>query len=197
MIQLLKIAAILLPLAPFAYAAQMAGEWLVKGEITHGIALLLGALAALAIIEGILFKYWLLPSLGQAVSDRLYAGSYLPEQDELAQLTARIRSTKNCELLPRMAELVQQQGFRSRGWIELARLHQDLNNNHQEALQTLLKGAEAVTDKEDRAMLLYRAACLCRNKLSAPTQARELFTKAAQFYPNTVYGKQAAHQIKA
>lgn len=193
--RLFSLLLVLLPLAPFAYAVQVVNEWLSSGRSLHGILLLLGALAVFALIEGLLFKLWLLPSWGQSIGEKLYGGSYLPEQDELALLSRLIRSTEDVSRLPALKTLVLRQRARARGWLELARLQQDIAQNNEEALQTLLEGSAAVSDKEDRAMLLYRAATLAEKQLHAPARAAEYYARTAHNYPNTVYGKCAAAKL--
>ncbi len=193
--RLFSLLLVLLPLAPFAYAVQVVSEWLSSGRSLHGILLLLGSLAALALIEGLLFRLWLLPSWGQSIGEKLYGGSYLPEQDELALLSRLIRSTEDVSRLPALKTLVLHQRTRARGWLELARLQQDIARNNEAALQTLLEGSAAVSDREDRAMLLYRAATLAEKQLNSPSRAAEYYADTAQRYPNTVYGKCAAAKL--
>lgn len=189
---LLKLSLVLLPLIPFAYGAHIVMEWLSSGETLHGIALLLGLLAALALIEGILFRCWILPSWGQLLSERLYGGSYFPEDDELAQLATRIRRSEDTSLLPELHRLVLRQRKRARGWLELARLHQDIAKDENTAVQVLLEGADSVSDPEERAMFLYRAGAMAATELHSPAKAAEYFTRAATSFPNTTYGKHAA-----
>ena len=191
---LFRFTVVLLPLYPFALATEVVMEWMGSGRTVHGILLLLACLAALALIEGLLFHFWLLPAWGQAISERLYGGSYLPEEDNLALLAARIRKSEDAALLPEMRRLVLTQHRRTRGWLELARLQQDVAHDHPAALQTLLEGADSVSDREDRAMLLYRAAMLASTHLQADSRAEELFSRAARLYPRTVYGKRAAEK---
>ncbi len=189
---LLKTAVILLPLIPFALGTQLIVDWMSRGETLNGILLLLGSLAALALTEGLIFRFWILPSWGQSLSERLYGGSYFPEEDELAQLAARIRRTEDTSLLPVMRGLVLNQRRRARGWLELNRLQQDIAHDNEAALQTLLTGADAVSDPEERAMFLYRAGALAADKLQSPARAAEYFSRAAAQFPKTTYGKHAA-----
>lgn len=190
--RLISPVAVLLPLLPFSLAADTAGEWMSDGRILAGISLLLGSLAVLALLEGLLFRFLLLPAWGQALGERLYGGSYIPADDELARLADRIRSTEDASLLPDMQRIVLRQRKRVRGWLELARLYQDIAHDDKSALQTLLSAVDAVSDREERAMLLYRAGALAANKLHSPAQAAEYFRRAASDFPNTVYGRHAA-----
>lgn len=189
---LLKTAVILLPLIPFALGTQLIVDWMSRGETLNGILLLLGSLAALALTEGIIFRFWILPSWGQSLSERLYGGSYFPEEDELARLAAHIRRTEDISLLPNLQKLVLNQRKRARGWLELSRLQQDVAHDYEAALQSLLKGANSVSDTEERAMFLYRAGALAANKLQSPSRAHEYFSLAAEQFPRTTYGKHAA-----
>ena len=189
---LLKTALLLLPLIPFALGTQVIMEWMTRGETLNGILLLLGSLAALTLVEGLIFRFWILPSWGQNLSERLYGGSYFPEEDELAQLAAHIRRTEDASRLPDMYNLVLRQRKRARGWLELARLYQDMAQDNEAALKVLLEGSEAVSDPEERAMFLYRAGALAADKLPSPTRAAEYFSRAATSYPRTTYGKHAA-----
>ncbi len=184
--------AVLLPLFPFALATRVVMDWLENGQKLNGIALLLGCLAALALVEGLIFRLWILPAWGESLGERLYGGSYLPEEDELAQLSARIRRTEDTTLLPDLLRLVRCQRKRARGWLELARLHQDVAHDDEEALRILLEGADAVPDSEEKAMFLYRAGALAADKLQSPTRAAEYFARAATRHPKTAYGKHAA-----
>jgi len=187
-----KLRAVLLPLFPFALGTRVVMDRLENGRTLNGIALLLGCLAALALVEGLIFRLWILPAWGQSLGERLYGGSYLPEEDELAQLSARIRRTEDTSLLPDMQRLVRRQRKRARGWLELARLHQDVTHDDEAALHTLLEGADAVPDPEEKAMFLYRAGALTADKLQSPARAAEYFSRAATQHPQTAYGKHAA-----
>lgn len=184
--------AVLLPLFPFALSTRIVMDWLENGQKLNGIALLLGSLAALALVEGLIFRLWILPSWGQSLGERLYGGSYMPEDDELAQLSARIRRTEDASLLPDMQRLVRRQRKRARGWLELARLQQDVTHDDEAALRTLLEGADAVPDPEEKAMFLYRAGALAAGKLQSPARAADYFSRAANRHPKTAYGKHAA-----
>lgn len=187
-----RLGAVLLPLYPFALATGVVMEWLENGQKLHGILLLAGSLAALALVEGVIFRLWILPALGQSLGEKLYGGSYLPEEDELAHLAARIRRTEDVSLLPSMRRLVLSQRKRARGWLELARLYQDVAHDEEAALLALLEGSEAVSDREERAMFLYRAGALAADKLQSPARATEYFSRAACLFPQTAYGKHAA-----
>lgn len=187
----------LVPLALFAIALQPVQQRLYGGHAAQGILLLLVALAVLALVEGLIFRYWILPGWGEKVAERLYAGSYLPENDALAQLVERIEHSKDAAALEQLQQLVLQQPRRLRGWLELARLQQDLlQDDGAAALATLEQAASAMRDPEDAALLLYRAARLCDKKLHDSAAAARLFQRAVTQFPGTVYGRKAAESLK-
>lgn len=193
-----RLCVVLLPVACFALLLLPVRELMGRdGQGAHAIALFLGGLAALALAEGLLFRYWLLPRLGDAIGERVYGGSYLPEEDALVCFVARVREEGDRTLLPELERMVRDQSGRLRGWLELARVQQDLFDDARGAVATLREGAEHVSGKEDRALLLVRAAQLCESALSEPTTARELYAEAAKRYPRTVYGRRAAEKAEA
>ena len=110
---------LLLPLGVFALALPLVQQRLFGGQATSGILLLLVGLALLALAEGLLFRYWILPGWGDKMAERLYAGSYLPEQDELALLLERVAREKSVDDLPLVEKMVRRQPRRLRGWLEL------------------------------------------------------------------------------
>lgn len=157
-----------------------------------GIIVFLADLGSLTLTEALLFRYWLLPRLGEAVGERVYGGSYVPEEDSLVRLIARVRETRDRELLPELRALVLAQPRRVRGWTELAHLYQDIFDNPRAALETLIEGETRVSNKEERAMLLVRAAQLCESALHDKAAAQEYYARAAERFPRTVYGRLAA-----
>lgn len=163
-----------------------------EGQGSTAIALFLGGLALLALTEGLLFRFWLLPKLGESIGEKVYGGSYIPEEDALVCLVRKVRETRDADLLPTLRAIVEAHPRRVRGWLELARVQQDIFNDPRSALQTLLDGEHRIRDKEECAMLLVRAAQLCENSLHDPAAAREHYAAAAERYPRTVYGKRAA-----
>ncbi len=187
----------LVPLAGFALALQPVQERMFGGQATQGILLLLVALAVLAVVEGLLFRYWILPRWGDRVAERLYAGSYLPENDALAQLAERIMNENAPGLIPALEEMVRLQPGRLRGWLELAHLQQELLQDKASALRSLELGAASMRDPEDAALLLYRAGSLCRKDMHDSAAATHFFEQAASRYADTVYGRQSATSLKS
>lgn len=187
---------VLLPLGLFALVLQPVQQRMFGGLATQGILLLLGALALLAVVEGLLFRYWILPGWGERVAERLYAGSYLPEEDALAALIDRIEAQKDASLMPQLAGMVRRQRWRLRGWLELARLQQELMHDAPAALASLEEATRAVREPEDIALLMYRAALLCEKSLNDSSAARSWFLRAAETHPATVYGRRAAARLQ-
>lgn len=190
-----KVLVVLLPVGAFALALQPVQKLMFGGETTQGIILLLVALVLLAVVEGLLFRYWVLPGWGEKMAERLYAGSYTPENDALARLVERLVNEKDTALLPELRALVLRQPRRLRGWLELARLQQELQHDAAASVATLEEAATAVREPEDAAMLLYRAGTLCESALLNMARAREIWQRAADVYPTTVYGAKAAARL--
>lgn len=194
--RLVQLLAVLVPVALFALALQPVQQRMFGGHAAQGILLLLGALALLAVAEGLLFRYWLLPGWSEKMAERLYAGSYVPEEDALAQLIDRIESEKNAALLPQLVESVRQQRWRLRGWLELARLQQELLQDAPAALASLEEACTHVREAEDRALLMYRAAQLCEKTLHDEAASRRWLQRAAAEHPASVYGLKAAARLQ-
>ena len=186
---------VLMPLGLFAWALQPVQRLMYGGHSTQGIILLVVALACLAVVEGLLFRYWILPGWSEKVAERLYAGSYLPEEDALAQLADRILASKDAALLPELERLVRSQSWRLRGWLELARLQFELTQDAAVALATLESALLSIKEPEDAALLMYRAASLCENALHDSAAAHLWLQRLVEQYPATVYGRKAAVRL--
>ncbi len=192
----LKWVAVLLPLAGFTWAAVEIRSLIDEGQGLRSLAWLLGSLAALAVVEGLLFKFWILPPIAHRLGERVYSGgSYTPAEDTLLVLAERIRKEKNRSLLAELEQLVRAESRRARAWQELAHAQHEVFGEAAAALATLRCGAERVRGKEDRAMLLCRAAYLAANSLNDAAQAQALYQEAAKRYPRTAYGQFAAQRI--
>lgn len=194
--RLFQLLSVLVPLGLFALALQPVQQRLYGGQATQGILLLLAALALLSILEGLLFRYWILPGWSEKMAERLYAGSYLPDEDTLAHLADRIEREKNAELVPQLVLLVHAQSWRLRGWLELARLQQEVLQDAPAALSSLEEAIRAIREPEDVALLMFRAARLCEKSLHDETAARCWWQRAAELYPDTVYGRKAASRLQ-
>lgn len=186
----------MVPLGAFVAVFPPVQQRLYGGQAMLGILLLLGALVLLAVLEGLLFRYWILPDWSARMAERLYAGSYSREDDALACLVERIEREKNKELMPALERVVRAQSWRTRSWLELARLQQELLQDSRAALQSLEQGASTVKDREDAALLMYRAARLCEQSMHDASAARSWLQKVASVYPDTVYGRRAEALLK-
>ncbi|MBQ1959962.1 MAG: hypothetical protein II349_00360 [Akkermansia sp.] len=189
-----SILVVLLPVAGFVACLPEVRHMIDEGKVLYGMLLMFGALGVMTLLETLLFKFWVLPAWGRAISDRLYAGSYTPEDDALVVLVEKIRREKDAGLMPQLVRMVQQDARRMRAWQELANLQLYEFAQSREAVETLLQGAERVEQAEDRAFLLYRAAKTCEQHLRDAARAKELYEQAARRYPRTAYGKLAAQK---
>lgn len=185
------VALLLLPLVVFAASLRFVDAFFDDGEVLKGILLMLGALAALVAVEYPLLRYRVLPLWAQRLEERFYAGNYDPAEDKIVAVAEQIRHRREASLLPQLEALVQADPSRLRGWRELADIQLNVFQRPEDAVATLLQAEERVPDKEDRALLLYRAAQWANSRLHNPTRARELYALAAEKYPATVYGSRA------
>ncbi len=194
----IKLIAVLLPLAAFVLAVLYVRLLMDEGQGLLAIGLLLAALAALALLETLLFKFWILPPIATELGERVYAGGvYTPAEDALLVQVARIRELRDRSLLPALEKLVLGDSQRTRGWQEYAHVLHEVFADAPAALATLRRGAGSVRNKEERAMLLCRAAYLAADALQDRALASELYREAAQRYPRTTYGQFAARQLAA
>lgn len=195
--RIFRIFHLLLPPALFVVVLLKVRSMFDTGDARTGIILMLGALVVLTVWEGVLIRYRVLPAWGRTLGERIYVGSYTPDDDPLVALATRIRREHAPELLPQLEALARQDAARVRSWTELAALQQEEAGNLKAALSALLEGAERVSDRQDRAMLLYRAAHLCSERMADKAQARELLSRAASRYPSTVYGSKAGRELSS
>lgn len=161
------------------------------GASVSALLLMFAALAVMTLIEGLLFKYWVLPRWGEAIGERLYAGDYTPDDDPLVILAEKIRREKDATLLPELIRMVQKDARRLRSWQELAGIQLQEFAQAEAAVETLLKGATKVRPAEDSAFLLYRAATTCEKYLQDDARAETLYEQVARRFPRTTYGKLA------
>lgn len=193
--RLLLAVVILLPVIAFVAVLPVVERYIDRGSSLTGVGIMLAALAVMAAAEGLLFRYIILPRWGQSVSERLYAGTYTPDSDPLAVLCDRIRNTHDAALLPQLEKQVQRECRRVRAWQELANIRAEEFGDPEAAVAALQQGCAAVRPAEDRAMLLYRAAGLCENRLNDRPRALSLYSEAARRFPRTVYGRKAAEHL--
>lgn len=188
---LLKVCNLLLPLVLFALVMLKIRGFFSEGEALKGLFIMLGALVVLAVWLGLLLRFCFLPMWGHIISERVYMASYSPDEDPLVALAARIRREHDRALLSQFELLVRQESARPRAWTELANLLADEFCDPAAAVAALLRGAEQVPGKEDRALLLYRAARLCESRLQDSARAAEIYAEVAARYPATAYGRRA------
>lgn len=188
---LLHTGAICAPLAAFVWWMQSVAMEKMAHNAISGIGYMLLGLALLALVEGILIKFWLLPLLARHISERVYAGSYLPEDDPLARLVTEIATHHRRDLLPRLENLVEADPHRERGWLELAHLRETEAADPAGAVDTLLRGADKVQRPTDAALLLWRAITLCERHPALAPRIPHLRETLLQRYPDTPYGRRA------
>lgn len=186
---------LLLALIPFyVFVWWMLGpvsKRLYGAEPLNGILMLVAGVVVLGVLEGYIFKTWLLPIWARAMSERLYAGSYLPDDDPLVVLSTRIITEHRHDLVPELERLVMADRRRVRAWLELARVLEDELKDNSHAARQLLCGAEAVRSKEDAAFLMWRAAMIYKKNESSRAGAREVCSSIVQRYPRTQYARLA------
>lgn len=184
---------IVAPLALFAcWICGPVQGTLAEGDALHAILLMLGGLAVFVFVETLLFKYHFLPLWARMVSERLYGGSYFPQEDPLMCLVHQITTEHRLDLIPELTRAVEGDPRRVSAWLELARVLHDHALDAPQAVQCLLRGAKAVRSKEDKALLLWRAAVMCEKHSELAEQSRSIYQKIVDSYPNTSYGKLAA-----
>ncbi|MBQ3217956.1 MAG: hypothetical protein IJB33_03690 [Akkermansia sp.] len=194
MLRLFRVLNFLLPVVLFVAVLLKVRDFFDAGDVRTGLLVALGAVVVLTIWMTGLIRCSVLPAVGQAIGERVYGGSYLPEDDPLVVLATRIRREHESSLLPEFEALVRREPFRARAWTELASLRGDEFGDFRGAREALMRGAEMVEEAEDRAFLLYRAAGVCERRLGDAAGARELYNRAAECFPATAYGRKAAQK---
>ena len=143
---------------------------LTKWSYSNWIASMLLGVLVLAVVEGFIFRLWLLPKWAQVLSERFYGGTYFPADDPVASLAQSIIDQHLPERAPELEKLVSSDPSRTRGWMELARV--------------------------DAAMLRWRAVTLLRKDEASRSRAEEIRHELIQSYPKTTYGLLAAESTK-
>ncbi len=190
--KLFRVLLFLLPLALFVLVILRVRVYFDNEDARTGIFIMLGALVVLAVWMGIMIRCWLLPAWGHFVGERVYMSSYSPDDDPLVAMAERIRREHARELLAEFEQMVHNDARRPRAWAELANLLADEFHDPAAAVQALLRGAQAVPRKEDKALFLCRAAHMRETRMHDSVGAAELYAEAAKKYPNTAYGRKAA-----
>ena len=165
---------------------------LTKWSYSNWIASMLLGVLVLAVVEGFIFRLWLLPKWAQVLSERFYGGTYFPADDPVASLAQSIIDQHCGERAPELEKLVLSDSTRTRGWMELARVAEIELKDSQKAAEYMLTGARKVPHKEDAAMLMWRAVTLLRKDGASRPRAEEIRHELIQRYPKTTYGRLAA-----
>lgn len=197
-----RLLTILLLLLPFALYGLWVREQLPELDKDAGplaalplLGRVLPALLILCLLVVFILRHRILPRWGQKVAEKLYMGSYFPDEDSLVRLVAEIEASKDEAKLADLAVLVRSDPHRLRGWQELSRLQMESFHNVPAALAALTEGAESVKDIQDRALLYYRAAKLIEQEMpDRPDRAKRMYERAAAF-SETVYGKMALKHL--
>ena len=184
---------VLAPLGAFAWWVMGPVQArLYHGSPTMGILLMLAGLAALALVEGALFKFWLIPLCARVMSERFSSGSYLPEDDPLVRLVAEV--SQDPQRLPELVRLVESDPQRTRGWLELARMME--RDAPAQAVEKLCQGAQKLRhNKEEAALLMWRAITLAEKHPELAEKASTLLSELASAYPETSYGQLALKRV--
>lgn len=192
--RLFYIIVLLLPLLGFVLCLPLVRSLIDAGMWLYGLLLMFAALAIMTLVETLLFRYWVLPGWGRAISERLYAGTYTPDTDPLVVLAETIRRDKDAAQLPELERMVRRDARRVRAWLELANIQLEEFARAEAAVATMVEGAELVRPADDRAFLLYRAAKICEHHLRDADRAQKLYAAAARRFPRTTYGQLAARR---
>lgn len=137
---------------------------------------------------------WLLPRLSDAIVNFFYGDGYTSSDDVVVRLAAQIRQThseKDLILLKRYAE---ENPHFLRAQTEYASVLKDVFCRPHEAANVYETAAARLRNKQDKALFLYRAACLF-DGCSQTENAHRLWRETAELYPETVYGKEAARRM--
>ncbi len=138
---------------------------------------------------------WVWPRIGEWMADAVYNDRRIAGDDPLEQLTRAVRDHRSEESMNRLRQFAEENGGRARVWTECAAALGDAMNRPAEAAAILETGAERVSTEEDKAFLLYRAACRYGKIPGREDKARELWRLAAERFPATTYGSQAAKRL--
>ena len=194
MLRLFRVLNFLLPVVLFVAVLLKVRDFFDVGDVRTGLLVALGAVVVLTIWMTVLIRCSVLPAVGQAIGERVYGGSYLPDEDPLVVLASRIRREHALHLMPEFETLVHRESFRARAWTELASLRDEEFDDSRGAVDALTRGAEIVPEAEDRAFLLYKAARVCERRLRDAAGARELYNQVSSRFPATAYGRKAAQK---
>lgn len=160
------------------------------------VATLFVGMVLFTTVEVLIFKLWLLPSWAQAISEQIYAGNYIPEDDPLVALSFKIMEEHRSELIPELEKLVKSDAQRTRGWLELAGVCLTEQQDTLKAAEYLLLGAKTVRNKEDAAMLMWRAYTLLSKDDGKKQRAADICRHLIETYPGTTYSRFAVNKLR-
>lgn len=157
------------------------------GDLSASIAV--GCFLAFACLK------WIWPRIGEWVADLVYNDRRIAGDDPLEQLARDVRRSRSEESMSRLRQFAEENAGRTRVWTECAAALNDAMNRPSDAADVLETGAERVPTKEDKALLLYRAAALYDKIPGREEKARELWRLAVERFPMTTYGQMAAERL--
>lgn len=138
---------------------------------------------------------WIWPLLGEWLADLVYNDRRIAGDDPLEQLARDVRRTRSEESMNRLRQFAEENAGRTRAWTECAAALVDAMDRPADAAAVLETGAERVSAKEDKALLLYRAAALYDKMPGREEKASALWRLAADRFPQTTYGQRAAERL--
>lgn len=138
---------------------------------------------------------WIWPRIGEWLADLVYNDRQISGEDPLEQLARDVRRSRSEESMSRLRQFAEENAGRTRAWTECAAALSDAMNRPADAADVLETGAGRVSAKEDKALLLYRAAALYDKMPGREEKAQELLRLAAERFPMTTYGQMAAERL--
>lgn len=148
-----------------------------------------GFLAAWAAVK------YLLPALGGAIADFIYGDAHLASDEPLLRLTDEARRTRSAEALERLRRFAEENPRRLRAWTEYAAALKEYYGRPREAAGVYEQAAARVRGMQDKALLLYRAACLY-DALGVHDKALSLWREAARRHPRAAYGRASREKLE-
>lgn len=146
-------------------------------------------------ILGLACVKWVLPRISDAIANFFYGDSYRASDDALVRLSDQIRHTASEEALLRLKEYAEKNPHFLRAQTEYASVLKDVFRRPLDAAKVYETAAARLRGKQDKALFLYRAACLFA-EASQTEDAQRLWKKTAEEYPQTVYGQEAAKRLE-
>lgn len=155
---------------------------------TGGLCLLCAGIVGIGCVK------WVLPRISDAIANFFYGDSYRASDDELVRLSEQIRETRSEQDLLLLKEYAKKNPRFLRAQTEYASVLKEVFRRPTEAARVYETAGERLRNKQDKALCLYRAACLFAEG-GQTEDAYRLWAKAADRYPKTVYGIEAAKRV--